>query len=107
MHGAEHRRRSNARGAVRLSHLLFLSTIPIKLSCRLARYRIQRAGRIPGALKRFQRFPAHRGVDVQIRYSGHGAELLEHEEDHAVMQQAPVTPADEVTLLFAQTGGLE
>jgi hypothetical protein len=36
---------------------------------------------------------------VQVRHAHHGAQLLEHEEDRAVVDEAaPVAPADEVAL---------
>jgi hypothetical protein len=51
-------------------------------------------GRVARALEAFfERLAAHRGVDVQVRDADHRAQLLEHEEDRAVVDQpAPVAP---------------
>ena len=43
------------------------------------------------------RLPAHRRVDVQVRYADHRTELLEHEEADAVVDQAsPVEAPHEI-----------
>ena len=45
---------------------------------------------------------------MQVRHARHRAELLEHEEDDAVVQQAaPVAPANQVPLFVGQSGRLE
>src|SRR6476469_6076011 len=82
--------------------------VPAEVSGAFARYRIQRAWRIARALERLERFAAHRGIDVQVRHAADRPELLQHEEDDAVVHQAaPVAPADQVALFLGQPGGGE
>src|SRR6266705_3857225 len=82
--------------------------VPAKLAGLFARDRVQRARSIAGALEGFERFATHRGVDVEVRHAGHRTELLEHEEDGAVVHQAsPVASTDQVSLLFREAARLE
>src|SRR5689334_20775267 len=81
--------------------------VPPQVAGAFACHRVQRAGRIAGALERFERLAAHRRIDVEIRHAADGAELLEHEKDDAVVDQAaPVAPADQVLFFLAQSGRL-
>ncbi len=51
---------------------------------------------------------AHRGVDVQVRHAHDGAELLQHEENDAVVDHAaPVAPAHEIALFRRKARLLE
>src|SRR4029450_9526606 len=82
--------------------------VPAEVAGAFACYRVQRTRSIAGALEGFERFAAHRSVDVEVRHAGHGTEFLEHEEDDAVMHHAaPVASANQVALFFAQPGILE
>src|SRR6185295_1814777 len=51
--------------------------IPAERPGSFARHRVQRARRIAGTLKCFERLAAHRGVDVQIRHASNGAKRSE------------------------------
>src|SRR6478735_2781838 len=75
--------------------------VPAEIGRAFACDRVQRARCVARTLESFERFPAHRRVDVQVRYTRHRAELLQHEEDDAVMHQAaPVAPTDQVALFI-------
>src|SRR5689334_17781989 len=77
--------------------------VPAEIAGVFARDGVERAGCIAGALEGFERFASHRGVDVEVRYARHGAELLEHEEDDAVMHEAaPVASSNQVAFFAAE-----
>jgi len=66
-------------------------------------YGVHRSGRVAGLLKLTQRLAAHRGVDVQVRLADDRGQLLEEEEDDAVVEEAsPVTPEDQVALQIGE-----
>src|SRR5438477_3456776 len=82
--------------------------VPVEIAGPFARYRVQRARSIAGALKGLERFATHGGIDVEVRHGGNGAKLLEHEEDGAVVHQAaPVASPNQVSLFFGQPSSLE
>ena len=65
--------------------------------------RVQRAGRVARLLEVLERLAPHRGIDVQVGDPDHGAELLQHEEARAVVdQRAPVATPDHVAFLRRQ-----
>src|SRR5260370_2817916 len=73
-----------------------------RLASLLSGYRVDDLS-VAGLQEVLQRLTAHRRVNVQVGDAGDGGELLQHEEDRAVVDQAPpVAAADEVTLLIGQ-----
>src|SRR5665213_4387487 len=57
---------------------------------------------VAGLLELVQRLAAHSGIDVQVGDAGHRRQLLQHEEDRAILHHgAPVAAADHVALLVA------
>src|ERR1700716_3459308 len=104
--GGRYRRPSVLRGSALVCRTGWL--VPAKVAGLFARYRVQRARSIAGALEGFERFATHRGVDVEVRHAGNGTKLLEHEEDDAVVHQAtPVASTNQASLFFGQPGSLE
>src|SRR2546421_11558573 len=67
--------------------------VPVEIAGPFARYRVQRARSIAGALKGLERFATHGGIEVEVRHARNGAKLLEHEEDRAVAPQAGAAPS--------------
>src|SRR6185312_2326724 len=64
--------------------------------------------RVAALLELFERFAAHRGVDVQVRDADHRAQLFQHEEADAVMDHLlPRTAPNHVALVLAQLRGGE
>src|SRR3569833_2971180 len=60
---------------------------------------------VAGLLEVLDAHALERGVDVDVANAGHRAELLQHEEDHPVMDHPdPVAAADQVALLVAEVG---
>src|SRR5437762_9555618 len=101
----ERRGRSSRRSAVACGVRLL---VPAQISGPFARHGVKRARSVARSLERLERLAAHRGIDVQVRRPGDRAELLEHEEDHAVVHQgAPIASANQVSLFFGQPGSLE
>src|SRR5690606_13587046 len=81
--------------------------IPVLLALVGACHRVEHLG-VPGLLELLERLAAHRRVDVQVRRADDGTELLEHEEEHAVMDhRAPVAAAHHVALRFREARLLE
>src|SRR5437867_8836003 len=82
--------------------------VPAQVSGPFARYRVQRARSVARSLERLERLAAHRGINVQVRYSGDRPKFLEHEKNHAVVHQAaPIATANQVAFFFGQPGRLE
>src|SRR5450830_855313 len=84
------------------------SGVPAQGLAVLAGHRVQGAGGIARLLEVFERLAPHGGIDVQVGHPDHRAQFLQHEEDHAVMDQAaPVALAHQGAFLVAQAGLLK
>src|SRR5439155_15357298 len=82
--------------------------VPAKVAGAFACDRVQRTRSVAGALKGFEGFTTHRGVNVEVRHAANGAKLLQHEEDDAVVHQAaPVAATNQVSFFFGQPRRLE
>src|SRR5438105_674908 len=83
----------------------YLFLVPAQIAGRL--FAGNRVGdlRVARLLEFLERLAAHRGVDVQVADADDGAELLEHEEDDAVVNHpAPVALSDQILFFVGQAG---
>src|SRR5690606_18269659 len=96
-----------AERAARRDGSSLLLRVPILLAGVAAGDRVQHL-RVARLLEILERLAAHMRVDVQVRRADHRAELLEHEEDHAVLDHcAPITAPHHVALLVREPRFLE